>query len=1434
MLPTPNLSLNRPDHGDFPDTWEIPVNFNMDIIDALFDAATGHTHDGTAGNGPKIDHADLLNIGALSHAQLDLDSGLAYVTGVDTTLGNLSSKIVAGTNVTLNVLNPGANEQIEIDVAAVEPSIGGGSDPTGTYGWKSFVPTSAGVSYTDNFSYPPSFSLKNAAYATDASPATVDFISTGYSAQLIVDPSAGAVTTGRYCSTVLPHIPHSPTQRAAIDISKLDYSELEVGDSVSFTLGLYSSHTLGPAFPQKYGVLLEVHFTKIDSVPTYQVSSRVLVIPDDGPHIQVYEYHSSTPGDVDGCWEISLDANGHLYHYWRRNLVFTTQTTPPSSPGPVSAYFSALTSSLKALGEPPFGGIGFGCQYNVTTASKFYLEIRWFAMNAEQDIYYDAGVEGAYPLLGPTIVNVPINYWTETPGGPGPGIPGAECCPPPYLAVAIGDVVGAPPSQATVVACNTIPTPLIGATFGGLGLSMEVPGYQLDVNGPCIPCPLPFANPVPPVFKGVIPVGDGVGGGTSSGGGLVNVREDWEEVDDGFGNPEFQPREGHYIHFFLEDYVWYISPFVEVVSSTADLEIINVEWIDYNAIQVWAKVAPDSAGTSVSLDIRDQYTPLKSITLTDFFTIQAGTPVIDTIEIEEYETGVSTTTFLTQANHSVTIHGHYFNLAGSTSLTTNIGTLTNVAVVDAQTITAKLDLLAQRDPEDVALTVSITGGGAASMGTAMSYHSLQIVSGDVDAVAIGSGTGTLTVPYITDDLPATIAMESSPIPGNIVFVVTGYAGNTLSFTYTITVGAAGPYSAIVTDLVSGLNVTRALLTVGGGLPLPAITGVTTSANPYVGRNVSLTISGVGLGSPDLYVTLAGMVFMGSNGTIGNVVNTTYPGAIECDIFINELEVPGPIAVTVTAPDNGVSTGRTDTMVAAFSTLAVPVMTYVSEVFGGPVDIGGKPLPGTAGTLTITGTNFTTGAGEIEVSTTSDLLEFTGPTAVVGLEPSPTITIPYAVSPAANGELAIPITITQNLNGSTVSSTVDLAYEALTLSDISYDQPLQDGRVGINITLTGTGFDPGGAPVVTTIGALAPSGGLVSATATEIVYNAATSGVGPGGLQITNTDGQFIQWNGWVDAQSDVEVDHGVSGFDSGDLYSGLPTTLSIYGDNLDVAGMPGNLSLTNATILGAPPIIFSRTYMEIPINVTGPPGSIVTASIAANAFGGPYGPYTVASIKAAPTTVDVTGVTPSTLKEATVGQIYEIYGDNLNLVVNVEITFKTGEDMDKGPVTYLPKGITSPVIESVPAVITPDKITLTLDTGPGLARRLMSITLSDGAFVPLYEITDAFLVTPFSTDVIVIDEPTADATADLAGGATYVTQIPLVGFDTYFPGDVWAATGAVINTWDFFPLAVPPFWELNVTNNAAPGFLQFDLTRPGVGPNPPIITSYVPGDGNLI
>lgn len=51
---TPNLNLTQPEVGGSANTWGTKLNDDLLVLDELFDEVTGHTHDGTPGEGAKL------------------------------------------------------------------------------------------------------------------------------------------------------------------------------------------------------------------------------------------------------------------------------------------------------------------------------------------------------------------------------------------------------------------------------------------------------------------------------------------------------------------------------------------------------------------------------------------------------------------------------------------------------------------------------------------------------------------------------------------------------------------------------------------------------------------------------------------------------------------------------------------------------------------------------------------------------------------------------------------------------------------------------------------------------------------------------------------------------------------------------------------------------------------------------------------------------------------------------------------------------------------------------------------------------------------------------------------------------------------------------------------------------------------------------------
>lgn len=96
MSATPNIGLTYIALGDT--SWKSEEDTNKDTIDTLFDAASGHAHDGTPGGGPPISHLNIGGLGSVATLDVaasgDAASGQA-VKGNDTRLTN--SRAPSGT-----------------------------------------------------------------------------------------------------------------------------------------------------------------------------------------------------------------------------------------------------------------------------------------------------------------------------------------------------------------------------------------------------------------------------------------------------------------------------------------------------------------------------------------------------------------------------------------------------------------------------------------------------------------------------------------------------------------------------------------------------------------------------------------------------------------------------------------------------------------------------------------------------------------------------------------------------------------------------------------------------------------------------------------------------------------------------------------------------------------------------------------------------------------------------------------------------------------------------------------------------------------------------------------------------------------------------------------------------------------------------------------
>lgn len=585
---TPNLSLNRPPHGDYDNTWDQPVNQNWDIIDGLFSGSTppGHKHNGAAGMGPKIDHTDLLTIGVKTHAELDASFEKVMVSASDTTPNYLEPKIVAGANTIITKLNSPGNEQLQI------ASSGGGSPwvDEDEYGTKHTVPTSAPVAYTDNFTYPPGFSLLQADYTVARSSAPAgsplpNFFTTGYSSVIYIDPTQGDDPIGKYAATVTCQTPHGPAQRATCSITDIDYSNLEDGDYVAFTLSLFSTHRLGTVLPQKHGVMLEIHLVKLSTGPdVFQVSHRLMVLPDASTQVLLWSHQHSDPDDMKGAWEISLDANGHVYHYWRRKLVHSTQASPPSTVGPVQAYFATLMASLLADTDEKYGAMGFGFHYGISPLSKFNFEFRWLTVAADSDIYDETpvcpGTADPYGIVSNW--DLPKEFFLIP-----SVIPDDVCCASPSL-IKVGDVLETHPitGDPTVWVTESAVMPEYMDSTGSQS------GFRTNTSPHGHPCVAPNLDPA-----GIT---------------IYDLTGNWPATGPIAGTS------GKVVIHGVND----LPPLLKVLTANPYFIIIDVVWLDHFEFEIKYEILEDGGGTDIDLEISNAVSPARTLIIPILAAIQ--------------------------------------------------------------------------------------------------------------------------------------------------------------------------------------------------------------------------------------------------------------------------------------------------------------------------------------------------------------------------------------------------------------------------------------------------------------------------------------------------------------------------------------------------------------------------------------------------------------------------------------------------------------------------------------------------------------------------------------------------------------------------------------------------------------------------------------------
>jgi hypothetical protein len=1369
---TPNLSLNRPPHGDYIDTWEGPVNQNWDIVDALFSgsAPTGHTHDGTAGMGPKIDHLDLLNGGTKTHSELDGAFGKGLVSATDTTPDFLELKIIAGTNVTINKLSSPGNEQLEIDVAAVAATLGDGSDPSGEYGWKHFVPTSAPVAYTDNFNYPQGFTLRQADYTVDrTSSGSVlpDFFSTGYSAALFVDPSQGDDPVGKYAATVTCQVPHGVAQRATASITDIDYSNLVVGDFVAFTLSLFSTHRVGATLPQKHGVLLEIHLTKLSTGPdVFQLSHRLLVLPDSSTQVLIWQHHHTDPDHMMGAWEVSLDANGHLYHYWRRQLAHSTQSTPPNTPGPVQAYIATLMASLLADTDEKYGAMGFGIHYGISMESKFSFEFRWLSVTANSDIYDETpacpGTADPYGLVD--TFDLPQEFFIASTGAPG-----IECCQAPD-ARDVGDIL-----ETDINGDPTVWVSRCCEWPDDAAVTKVSSGYVTNVSPECFPCADPVVDPV---------------------GGLIifDLTGDW---------PEEGPTEGTIGKIVIHG-IQNLPPVVDVSSTNLYFTVIEGVWLDYEELELKYEILPGGGGTDIDLTVTSAVDSARTLTVAVLDTIQAAVPTIesiDWIDTASYSLTAPTGGYQSRA----TISGVGFTGATLSTLSAGV-TIDSFVIVGPTEISALITFdFALASGTTAILSVDSLGAGPGDISFVVDYPLPVAWNVDLSATTIGVGrTATIYGNFFPGPAPKTtvVAFDPTQITNLVLVSVT-----TTQIDVTFDIIAPGAFTTllelIVTNVDAILSINVPICVIGNTTALGAISTVTPNPSPILTSDREPAASGYPPYSYD--VVLTGMTDACWTYLIGPGVGPEYvtpgdshtlgrtPGNIQ-GLFYNACGENMMVDVVVNKPGLGAVSA-----LGAFSMADPP-----TPVTSGVPSFSVLPEIGVTGTVDFTfssNTNYLTDIVSVSVAG----ITFTNRVDVGGGVFRYDFAIASTVAPAtsvnvefSNGECDLGTavqTFTTEYVPPVITSVTGVKYE-----DVQ----------GTIYTVKGTGFV---TATVINVGGNGTYNSHVDDDPETITVDVDNGAPGAITFQVVNPDAKTSNiFPLTIITELAPAIDH----VDMEPATTGVNATLFIYGSNLHPPGVV--LAFTGFTAIGAP-TYHNNSYIEQDGLITAPAAGDVEVDITSTSHS--YtGNYLATAVAAPGGATIITSINNQFPVDNQTGFITTIFGQNMSPVDSIEIAPTTPNQLD---LAYFPATGTPAAVVTIISK-TDDHVTVSVDIGAGVAFNSINFLLYDSFLALLATAPSAITVqpSPAAPDMPLGTRALLDATIPTGLGLSWNVLVPM---DWVF-GDEILATGF---TFDMpLPTYVGGAWAINGTNVGAPGEnWQLVVNRPSASPER--ATYRVPG-----
>lgn len=1344
--PTGNLGLHRLDTGDNSSTWGALINENATLVDAAFDPATGHNHDGTTASGGVISHLVLTEAGSLTHTAIDsaLTAHSATIASLGTAAADLTDRVT--------VLESGL--------------------PDITYLPSTYPP----VAWSDNFAYKDGYDIGYGNYRAVANDARTKIVCKDGYAVFDGDPRMTGLRQapiGRIFNTIRGQIPHALAQRVSAVLARWNLENLEtVGDGLGFTLAALSAPLAGSSYPVQHGLQLQISVALAGTGPkTYDVTKTITLVIDDEAETTFYSDHQAGLTEAEaliellGEHELAVAEDGSITYLHRYRPLFVSAVGALTD-----TWLTALQAALDVDGEPLFGSMGFGAQYQIDPADDTAhtdLVLLGFAAASAGAPSSELGKNtSAATNIDVVVARSPLQIvatgspWGTTFIGDIVEILGVE-----YKIVSaydgsfVGFVIAELTQQGQAIGATAIPSNEMATTAAEYDYTLALDGVA----------PADGQEPVPSIPA-------------NTAGQVLRLHA-----------------------------VQNIPPYVRVTSSTEELTIKRVQWVDHNEIWIYFDTTEDAAGESLTLTLTDP------VHLSNTIAVPLGTIVVGELHFVSatfYRDGVAVSDIVDAAAYTYSIVVDNIDAApGALDATqfdiqvpddASLTGLTATLGADGRTVTGAFSLAYGTDGNQTLTLVVVNPGPP--------IDRLELKLADV-----GISPPVLSYASVTGVDPTAAA--------TIVFTGTGITdGGTLELTADVgSAPTAAGSPAVVGSTQITVGVDSSLCTPGAVITAKWTNPDAQDSNELTAYQISMsataTISTATIGTyyyegqedQDLEIT-------GGNLDPGcRVICTNITG---CNIRVVSVVGNNTINALIDLPTG--SGGQTPNIrvinpsgLMADTTAAGAVGATPTPTIGA-VTFDNGLTPGTSGELTVDGDDFLPGMTLTSSNDVTDLVLGEQVSFTPADGPGGQIVVAYKVPTTAVPGTTVSLTATNPLGaGATdTSETIDA------LGPVIYSLRVADtseGRTAVPYEVIGENFP---TATVVTFGAPATNNVQNTATATRvtgIIDHPSTSGGSTVNVMVSDGFGNTATASyGIVTLTPPIfeqfiltPNEEGVIGAD-----------IILVGQNLYPAASfaVAASKLTNIVWVTQTPRKWTGTC-----DISGAAGDKIDVTI--DYLGRTFTYDDVAEIgEASVGTPTITGFDLSAPVEGVLGQSFTIDGTFLSAVNVDEVAF-AAEQPTKLAIEYAPVGAQDPITNITILTQSYSQITGTLDIPDhGLARRTFELQL----------LLSAVLQTSMASAMTVAEDPafnalTNESTLDTAISTTASASVGPVTLQYSGPilhGPFLSIQGTrdSIGTplAGFVAIPVGPAnWQVSYTNPTTGGKVELRVYDPTQGQGPP-------------